>query len=971
MKDYLKTPLWNNELSIEERLDYLISELTVEEKLVCLTISCPDIPRLGIRPFILGGEAAHGVEARHDQEFNKGETQYTTSFPQPVGMSGSFDRDLIRECGRVVGEEARAVYKKSKKAGVSRWAPTVDMARDPRWGRTEEAYGEDPYLTGEMASAYIKGMQGNDPFYIQCAAALKHFYANNVEEGRGSISSSIDNRNKFEYYLEPFRKAIVEGGAEGVMTAYNEINGVPAILNTEVRKIVKGEWGLAGYVASDGMDLQQTVTQHKFFETHAESCAAALKAGVDCFPEEYDLLINAAREALDKGLITVEDLDRSVRNTFSTRIRLGPFDNDCPYHKIGEDYLNNEDHRDISLRMAKDSIVLLKNDNNLLPFMAKTSEEMLTPRIAVVGPLADAWNMDWYGGFPPYKVTPLRGIEDEYPEAEISYCSGLNEVKILCGGRFIGLDENSRLYMTTSDKAEVFITNNWGSGDVTFKAKSNGRYVTINDESGIIDASKEEVFDWFVREVWKVEDIKETNTSRKLSRSSGMVNCHIKSWNGRPLIIDENNYLTVAPEGTEENNLVFTKLTVVDGIKEAINLAFNADYIFTFIGTNPVIGSKETLDRSTLALAPDQLALAEKLAYVNPNTVLIIISNYPHTLGKLNDLVSAILFTASGSQDLGTAIAQTLSGRSVPAARLSMTWYADEEHLPDINDYDIIKGNRTYQYFEKEVLYPFGHGLSYSWFTYNNFVADLNEAEQKIDISMTVRNSGYYQADEVIQIYVRKEASRVKQPLKKLVAFKREKGLKPGERRLVTITASLDDLKYFDVISERMVLEEGNYIFQAGASSKDIRGRAVVFVPGETVGERNPFSYTKAINYDDYRNIELQRGKKAADGDYLTCVAPQIAFESAGRYSSCKIVYNDFIFTKLPELVKIEVLPSEVCKIVVYVNMAMIAYDDFSAENDYSVKELKVNQDKVPPGENISVQIQIYGNMKIMGFEFA
>lgn len=371
MENYLKSPLWNNRLPVEERLDYLIGEMTTEEKIACLTTGCPDISRLGIRASYMGGEAAHGIEARHDQAFNKGEPEPTTSFTQPIGMSASFDRELIRECGRCVGEEARALFTRNGSGGLCRWAPTVDMERDPRWGRTEEAYGEDPYLTGEMASSYIQGMKGDDPFYIRCGATLKHFYANNVEKDRISISSSLDRRNKYEYYLEPFRKAIVEGGAEAVMTSYNEINGIPAIVNEEVRTILKEAWGLPGHVVCDGGDMQQTVYDHKYFKTHEETVAYGLKAGVDCFTDDKSVVMEAARKALEKGMITEEDIDRSIRNSFRTRIRLGFFDGDgeCPYTGMGEEYVNNQEHRDICVKMAEESVVLLKNEKNILPFL--------------------------------------------------------------------------------------------------------------------------------------------------------------------------------------------------------------------------------------------------------------------------------------------------------------------------------------------------------------------------------------------------------------------------------------------------------------------------------------------------------------------------------------------------------------------------------------------------------------------------
>lgn len=231
-----KNLLWDSSLPMNERIEYLLREMTLEEKFSFLATSHPGLERLSIPEFSFGGEAAHGVEARNDAT---GDAVETTSFSQPIGMSASWDTELIEQVGTVVGTEARALYNSRPGGGLSRWAPTVDMVRDPRWGRNEEGYGEEPLLNGKMASAYIRGLQGNDEKYLRMAATVKHFYANNVEDGRTWKSSSIDPRNKYEYYLEPFRRAVEEGKAEVMMTAYNEINGVPAILNHEVNEIVK------------------------------------------------------------------------------------------------------------------------------------------------------------------------------------------------------------------------------------------------------------------------------------------------------------------------------------------------------------------------------------------------------------------------------------------------------------------------------------------------------------------------------------------------------------------------------------------------------------------------------------------------------------------------------------------------------------------------------------------------------------
>lgn len=524
---YMDTPLWDSGLDIEERLDYLVGELSLEEKIHCLTTGCPDIARLGIKASYMGGEAAHGIEARHDQAFNAGEPEFTTSLTQPIGMSGSFDRELIRECGRVVGEEARALFSRNGGGGLCRWAPTIDMERDPRWGRTEEAYGEDPYLTGEMASAYIQGMRGSHPFYLQCGAILKHFYANNVEKDRIKASSLLDERNKYEYYLEPFRKAVTEGGAEAIMTAYNEVNGVPAIVNGEVQRLVKDTWGLPGHVVCDGGDFSQTVNDHKYFESHAETLAYGLKAGVDCFTDDGKVVYAAAREALKKGLIKEADIDRSVRNSFRTRIRLGFFDakGECPYTGMGEEYINSREHQEISRKMAQEAVILLKNEGNLLPLCRED-----TKSLAVVGPLADVWYKDWYCGIPPYQVTVLDGIKNTFPDTDITYHNGLHRIRMLCNGCYIGIDkvtsadEPGRLRLCKSEEAETFVFTDWGFGSTTLFAESVGKFVALEELAGTdtgtvqeterVRAVKEEAFGWFIREAWNFKPVKQYQWKR-------------------------------------------------------------------------------------------------------------------------------------------------------------------------------------------------------------------------------------------------------------------------------------------------------------------------------------------------------------------------------------------------------------------------------------------------------------------------
>ena len=460
-KDYKNTPLWNSGLSEEERLQYLLRELTLDEKFACLGTGNPAIERLGIPAFGVGGEGAHGVQARHDQSYDKGEPVATTIFPNPIGMSASWDRELIKEAGTVVGTEARALYEEGFHGSLSLWAPTVDMERDPRWGRTEEGYGEDPYLTAEMAGAYVEGMQGDHPHYLRCGATLKHYYANNVEQGRTYISSSVDLRNKHEYYLEPFRKVITEHHVEGMMTAYNEINGIPCMLLDNDIKLAKS-WGL-GHVVSDGDDVNQTVHFHKYFKRHSETVAAGLKAGMDCFTDDMEMVEAAAREAYEHHMIQMEDIDKALYRYFRVMLRLGFFDCEGrnPYEQITMEEVGTVQSQKVARDITAESIVMVKNDgilplgvqkaaedhsnllfsqesgDNVSSFLQSyevsqrlhTEKENVKSKLAVIGPLSDVWYKDWYSGVPPYFVTPLDGVKNALqPESLNSRISGKQSV---------------------------------------------------------------------------------------------------------------------------------------------------------------------------------------------------------------------------------------------------------------------------------------------------------------------------------------------------------------------------------------------------------------------------------------------------------------------------------------------------------------------------------------------------------------
>lgn len=878
--DFYRTPLWDSSLPIEERLDFLLQEMTKEEKLKCLTTGCIDIPRLGIRAFSHGGEAAHGIEARHDQAFNKGEPEPTTAFSQPIGMSASWDRELLKEIGTAVGNEARVLHQKNPTGGLCRWAPTVDMERDPRWGRNEESYGEDPFLTGEMAGAYIRGMKGDDPFYLRCGATLKHFYANNQEKDRISTSSSVDPRNKWEYYLEPFRRAI-HAGAEAVMTSYNEINGVPAIVNPEVQEVLKDTLHLPGHVVCDGGDMQQTVTDHHFFRTHAETVAEGLKAGIDCFTDDKDVVEAAAKEAVEKGLVGWEEIDRAIRNSFRTRIRLGLYDRDKenPYRDIPEEVLNSEKHRELARRVVQESAVLLKNDDHFLPLEKGK-------KIAVAGPWADVWYKDWYCGIPPYSVTIKEGIQNAGMAEEVRCFDGYDRIRIRTANGWLGVQENGAVTEGAETEAEQFRLEDWGNGQYLLFSEKHGRYLTVSEEQNVSVTSKE-AFGWFIREAVHME-----------VQADGSV--RLKSWEDRPLVISgEKRMACVSQEEARmlpEEAGTYRIETVTDGTKELRRLAKWADVVIYAAGCNPVINSKEEIDRPDIELPGHQKRQLSAAAEENGKTLFLLVSNYPYALETERELVPAILQCASGSQEIGNGLADLIFGKVSPAGRLPMTWNRESEALPPMEEYDIIRGKRTYQYADQNVRYPFGYGLSFTEFSYRQLETSLSESPKNGDgylkASLLVKNEGSVTGDEVVQIYTRQNDSRAVRPIRQLRAFERVRSLAPGEERKVTFEIPLEDLRYYDVVTGQMVLETGSYTVSAGASSEDLRLSETVWIEGETIPARNPYAAVRADHYDDCSGSFLYQGHEKKCAVYA-------------KEKTALLEYRDLMFEETPRKLRV------------------------------------------------------------------
>ncbi len=910
MTDMVRSRIWDHTLDIEARLDALLSELTLEEKTLLCGTGAPAIERLGIPAYATGGEAAHGVEARHDQAFNFGDPIKTTSFPQPFGMSMMWDPELMEQIGEIVGTEAR-VHDKLERAkgkpmsGLCRWAPTVDMERDPRWGRTEEGYGEDPFLTGKTAAAYIRGMRGDDERYIRCGASLKHFYANNMEKDRVSASSSISLRDKFEYYIEPFRRSIEEGGAEAIMTAYNELNGVPAICDPDVQKLLKDTYHLPGHVVCDGGDMVQTVQFHHYFDSHAETVAAALKAGVDAFTDGSEIVVPAVREALERGLLTEADLDRAIRNSFRTRIHLGQFDpvENQPYANPDEALLCCEAHAKVAAQAADEAVALLKNENGFLPLTVGQKET-----IAVVGPMANVWYKDWYCGIPPYEVTVLDGIRKVCGDSEIRFADGLDRVKILADGKYLAVDQDSdEVYLTDESHAAVFIREDWGDGGVTFREVTSGRFLVAVDEEERICLGTTEAFKWFIKEAFHVEFVP--------GEQAGLVT----SWCGQPLFVRDGKLCAhmrpedMAVTGGQEDTLSGIVRSneevtpakigfelVEDGVQTAVDAVKNADRVVLCLGSNPVINAKEEIDRNHLHLPKMQEQLLVKISEANQNTVLVLISNYPYILPEEVDRIPAIVFSASGCQEYGNAVARVLTGLVNPAGRLSMEWVADEKELADIADYDLLEGRRTYRYWEKDVVYPFGYGLSYSSFSYDSIElvtakeeAVAGDMDGELVLRVYVTNTSQVDGEEVIQLYYRKEDSAVKRPNKQLIGFKRV-AIPGGKTVCAEFVVPKKDLVYYDVIEERLLLERGTYHFMAGGNSRELPLGSEVVMQGDYRGNRALEKWYPADHFDEQSGTYLYKGYEKETSVFArqADVSGQVIYDNCRYYGEKADAYE-------------------------------------------------------------------------------
>ncbi len=756
----------NTSRSFEERALDLVSRMTLEEKISQLSFDAPAIPRLGIRAWTWWNEASHGVIPVFSPFAE------ASSFPVCLAMANTWDPALVQEVSSAISDEMRALYNLYGKE-LDYWCPTVNMGRDPRWGRNDEAFGEDPLLAGRLAAAYVRGIQGEDGKYLKAISTPKHFAANNSEYNRNSASSNLDEATLREYFLPVFESCFREGGAQSVMTAYNRISGVPCSVNEHLlQDILRDEWGFDGYVVSDdgavgdiGPNYNLMWGQprgHFYASTMQEGAALALNAGTDiCCGNDYKVWL---KTALEEGFTTEEALDRALTHAFTARFRLGEFDEkeQLPWHGFGEKDICSEAHAATALKAAEASLTLLKNDGGLLPLQGGGK------KLLVVGPNAIYRQLGSYsiGGYADTRVSvpPLKGIRalGEKLGFTVDYAKGwqILEKPIEGGGnRFPVLERAAQ-------------------------------------EAGL---GMDEYFD--ARTPEPVKELNRALAARRAERAQ--------------LPPPEPRHPVEDPDLGKEDAVLWA---------EALAKAKTADAVIVVAGTDPSVTS-EGRDRATLALPYDQDGKIRELLGVNPRVAVVLITSGPVT-GEFLRSAPAVLWAAYAGESQGEAIAKALFGEISPSGRSCETWYNADEELPHIADYGIRpldtpnQMGRTYQYWLGTPLFPFGHGLGYSEIAYSDFALNRRDftPNDTLEASVTLENKGSMEAAEVVQLYAKKLGLWQNQAYRKLAAF-RKVTLQPGEKRRVTLRLPLCELKVWNTPGARYCVPEGEWYVWLGASA--------------------------------------------------------------------------------------------------------------------------------------------------------
>jgi beta-glucosidase len=873
-------PFRDPALPLATRIDDLLSRLTADEKISLLHQYEPAIPRLGIGVFKTGTEALHGVAWSTDYDNNGAVVKADgTVFPQAIGLASTWDPALVKQVGTAVGQEARGFNARNPTLwGLNLWAPVVNLLRDPRWGRNEEGYSEDPYLTGELATAYGRGMQGDDPRYLQAAPTLKHYLAYNNEVSRDTSNSSVPPKILHDYDEQAFKIPLRAGAANAVMPSYNLVNGRPNTVSPDLGGLLR-KWAPQDIaVVSDAGAPSNLVNSEKYYATKAEADAAAIKAGLDSFTDNDtngSITVEAVKEALSRGLLTMADVEQADRHLLSLRFRLGEFDppGRNPYAKITPAVIDSPAHRALARKAADEQVVLLRNDANALPLDASKK------KVAVVGPLSDTLYEDWYSGSMPYRVTPKQGIAERLGTS-VASSEGVDRIalKDLATGRYLTAPASPGKVTaggTTAGAAESFDVFDWGAGKNTLRAAANGKYLSYSGGALVNDA--DQPTGWFVQQQLKLDP--QPDGSYVLEYAGNEVT---EPWFGpnRFAVVGADGVLTIsAPDAAHATK--FGREVLTSGVSSAVAAARGADTAVVVVGSMPFINGREANDRTSTELAPAQRALIEAVRKANPHTVVVVENSYP-TTGWDTLSVPGIVWTSHAGQETGHAVADVLFGDHDPSGRLTQTWYASDAGLPSILDYDIAKTGMTYQYYRGKPLYPFGYGLSYTSFRYGAVRA--SRVGGAVQVSVDVTNTGSRAGTDVVQLYSGKSG------VQRLRDFSRVT-LSPHETRTVRFSVPVADLATWNAGLDRSVVEQGTYAFSVGRNASDLSAAQPVFVPGERIPPRDLSRPTPAQNFDDYSGTTLTDTSKTA-GTSVAAVAGSwlayrdVALSGPGRFTA-------------------------------------------------------------------------------------
>jgi beta-glucosidase len=845
----------NPELTFEERAADLVSKMTLEEKILQMQYEAPAIPGLNIPQYNWWNEALHGV-ARNG---------IATVFPQAIGMAATWNPDLIKNEADVISTEARAKYYEAIKSnqrniyqGLTYWSPNINIFRDPRWGRGQETYGEDPYLTGRIGVSFVKGLQGDDPKYFKIIATPKHYAVHSgPESSRHEYNAITTKRDLWETYLPAFEACIKDAQAFSIMGAYNRYLGEACCAsNLLLKEILRDKWGFKGYVVSDCGAIGDIYRGHKLANDMAGAAALAVKAGCDltCGGEYASL-----KEAVQKGLITEKEIDVAVTRLMLARFKLGLFDPDemVPYSKIPVTANDTKENREVAKKVALESMVLLKNEKNILPL-----DKNKIKTLALIGPNAEETKvlLGNYSGVPSKAVSVLEGLKNKLgAERNLLYAKGCDlfipdfigepipSVNLKGGlkGEYFNNRKLEGTPVLVREDKNVDFDWDYGSPDPkvdkdNFSVRWTGKLVPSTSDNYVLLFRGDEGYRVFINDKPVLDRWPDngTNTrSAKMNMTAGKeydirieyyehqhnANASLM-WNYKGAVL--NHKKEMDKKGKEE----FAK---------AKEIAAKSDAIVFVGGISPELEGEEMEvhvegfsggDRTNINMPEVQENFIKQLCSLGKPVILVLMNGSALAINWEKENIPAILEAWYPGEEGGNAVADILFGDYNPSGRLPITFYNSVKELPAFDDYSMK--NRTYRYFNGKLIYSFGHGLSYTNFEYSDLKLSKNNINSKesATVSVNIKNTGNYDGEEVVQLYVRKQSTDDSQqstvnklyPIKSLRGFSKI-NLKKGETKTVQIELKAEDLRYFDEQKNDFVVEPGKYEIQVGASSDDIK----------------------------------------------------------------------------------------------------------------------------------------------------